>query len=172
MHASCCMHRMVTSLAIAALICAMTPVSVARPARAADGQHAQPFASQPSTSGVERVRLTTTETLVGTWTGRWQAAEGAANGSLGLVLTRVPGRETIIGQFTFVTGAISRTMRYDGRLDNGAVRFTLVDGGYIVLEAGGDAQRPMTADRLSGAWVDLRGALPAPHGSIELERAS
>ena len=63
-------------------------------------------------------------------------------------------------------------MRYEGRLDNGAIRFTLVDDGHVVLEAGRDAQRPMTADHLSGTWVDQRGALPAARGSIELQRAS
>ena len=166
------MRGMVTSLAIAGLICAVTPVSLVLPARAADGRTAQTPASQSSTSEVEPVRLTTTETLVGTWTGRWQAGDGGAAGSLGLVLMRVPGRDTIVGQFTFITGAISRTMRYEGRLDNGAVRFTLVRDGHIVLEAGRDAQRPMTPDRLSGTWVDQRGALPAARGSIELQRAS
>jgi hypothetical protein len=171
MHTFCGMRRMVTSLAIAGLLSGMT-VPLVLPARGADGRIAQTPASQSSTSGVGPVRLTTTETLVGTWNGRWQAADGTAGGSLGLVLMRVPGRETIIGQFTFITGAVSRTMRYEGRLDNGAVRFALVDDGHIVLESGRDAQRPMTADRLSGTWVEQRGALPAARGIIELQRAS
>jgi len=118
------------------------------------------------------MQLTTAENLVGTWTGRWEAAEGGPEGSLGLVVARVPGREAVVGQFTFVSGAMSRTLRYEGRLENGAVRFPLVDDGRIVLEAAGGSDRTLTADRLSGTWVEHRGALPAPRGTIELERAS
>jgi len=67
---------------------------------------------------------------------------------------------------------MSRTLRYEGQLENGAVRFPLVDDGRIVLEAAGGSDRTLTADRLSGTWVEHRGALPAPRGTIELERAS
>ena len=164
MHGMRGMRSLLASVTIAGLVCGVTALLPLSPAPAAD--------VQSSASGVEPIRLTTTETLVGAWTGRWQATDGAAGGSLGLVLTRVPGRDTIVGQFTFVAGAISRALRYEGRLDSGALRFPLVDDGHIVLEAGGDSRRPMTADRLSGAWVDQRGALPAPLGRIELQRAS
>lgn len=157
------MRRLMTSMSIAGLRWAVTSVFILLPACAGDVRTAQ---------RTEPMRLTTAETLVGTWTGRWQAADGGPGGSLGLVLTRVPGRDTLVGQFTFVTGAISRTMRYEGRLDNGAVRFPLVDDGHIVVEAGRDAQRPLTADRLSGTWVDQRGALPAARGTLELQRES
>lgn len=122
--------------------------------------------------GGEPRRLTTVETLVGMWTGRWEAAGGAAGGSLGVILSRVPGRETVIGQFTFVDGAVSRTMRYEGQLENGVVRFALVDRGWIVLEVDPKAQRAPIAPRLSGTWVESRGALPAPRGTMELERTS
>lgn len=149
--------RLVIALTIAGLVGGAAPPARLLAAGAAD---------------MEPMRLTTPETLVGTWNGRWQAAAGAPGGSLGLVLTRVPGRDTVVGQFTFVSGAISRTLRYEGQLENGTVRFPLVDAGHIVLEAGGDAQRPLTADRLSGTWVEQRGALPAARGSIELQRAS
>ena len=51
--------------------------------------------------------LTTAETLLGAWTGQWRAADGTPGGSLGLVLARVPGRDTVVGQFTFIAGAVS-----------------------------------------------------------------
>jgi hypothetical protein len=116
--------------------------------------------------------LVTPETIVGTWSGRWRAADGTRDGALGLVVARVPGQDTVVGQFTFMRGAVSQTLRYEGRLHNGAVRFPLVGEGRIVLEAGPDAQRPTIADQLTGTWIEDRGALPAARGSIELQRAT
>ena len=166
------MRLLVISVTIAGLTSTVTAVVPLRQTHTAATKIAQDMVNSSSASRVEPMRLTTAETLVGTWTGRWQAIDGAATGSLGLVLTRVPGDDTIVGQFTFIAGAISRTLRYEGRLDNGAVRFALIGDGYIVLEAGGHGYRPMTAERLMGTWVDQRGALPAPRGTIELQRAS
>lgn len=158
------MRYIMTAVTVAALACGLTPPLGLTAVGAEPGV-------ERSGAPVEPMRLTTTETLVGTWTGRWHAA-GGAGGSVGLVLGRVPGRDTVVGQFTFVTGAVSRTVRYEGRLEDGAVRFPLVDDGRIVLEAEQQTQRPVTADRLSGSWVERRGALPAHEGTLELERAS
>jgi hypothetical protein len=126
----------------------------------------------PVSAAAEPMRLTTAETLVGTWTGRWRALDGTPEGSLGLVLARVPGRTTVTGQFTFVAGAVSRTVRYEGRIEDGAVRFPLVGDGRLVLEAAAGPNRPLTAERLSGTWVEHHGALPVSRGMFELERAS
>jgi hypothetical protein len=122
-------------------------------------------------TGGDPMRLTTVQTLLGRWTGRWQGSDGES-GSLGVILSRVPGRRTVVGQFTFIEGAAARTVRYEGRLENGVVAFPLVAGGRIVLEAARDPQSPLRAETLSGTWVEHRGALPAPHGTVELERAS
>jgi hypothetical protein len=56
-------------------------------------------------------------------------------------------------------------------LTDGRVAFPLVGDGQIVLEAV-DGVRPGTAARLHGTWTDARGALPAPQGMIELDRAN
>jgi hypothetical protein len=166
------MRLLVISTTIAGLTSAVTAVVLLQQTLTADATIAYDIVNSSSVSREEPMRLTTAETLIGTWTGRWQTIDGVSAGSLGLVLTRVPGHDTIVGQFTFIAGAISRTLRYEGRLDNGAVRFALVGDGYIVLEAGGHGNRPLTAERLMGTWVDERGALPAPRGTIELQRAS
>jgi hypothetical protein len=116
--------------------------------------------------------LAAMETLVGQWSGRWQAADGKRSGSLGVILSRVPGRDAVLGQFTFVEGATSRTMRYEGHLENGTVAFPLVAGGRIVLEATRDPGDALRAATLTGTWVEHRGSLPAPRGTVELARAS
>ena len=148
----------VAIVGITALVCVLASISLWEPADAQAPQSHQ--------------TLITTETLVGSWTGRWQATGGAPAGSLGVVLSRVPGRDTVLGQFTFVDGAVSRTMRYEGHLENGVVRFPLVDHGRIVLEPAGGEARALTAGRLSGIWVEFRGALPALRGTMHLERVS
>jgi hypothetical protein len=140
-------------------------------ARAQQRPPERPAATMPAAGGAP-MRLMTVETLVGRWTGRWQASDGSPSGSLGVILSRVPGRETVVGQFTFVQGATARTLRYEGHLENGSVAFPLVAGGRIVLEAARDARSPLRAETLSGTWVEHRGALPVPQGTVELERAS
>jgi hypothetical protein len=94
-----------------------------------------------------------------------------ANGSVGLVLARSPGRSNVVGQFTFVTGGVTRSLRYEGRIENGRLRFALVGDGRIVLEPVA-APRPGLAERLRGEWADSRGALPAPHGVIDVSRTN
>jgi hypothetical protein len=113
--------------------------------------------------------LATAETLVGAWNGRWATAAPAGHGSAELVLSRVPGRDNVVGQFTFVIGGVTRSLRYEGEIDRGRVSFPLVGEGRIVLEPV-DAMRPGTAARLRGEWTDTRGALPAPRGMLELTR--
>jgi hypothetical protein len=76
----------------------------------------------------------------------------------------------VLGQFTFVTGAISRTLRYEGRIEDGTVRFPLVGGGRMVLDSP-RAVRPGAAAALEGEWVDTRGALPGRTGTLALDRA-
>jgi hypothetical protein len=111
------------------------------------------------------------DTLVGAWTGEWMAPlDGGAEGAVELILSRVPGRNGVLGQFTFVSGGMSRTLRYEGSIDNGTLRFPLVGAGRIVLQP----QRPVppgSAARLSGEWMDERGALPASQGVLQLSRA-
>ena len=115
--------------------------------------------------------LATAETLVGAWNGRWIGESRAGEGPMGLVLARTPGNNQVVGQFTFITGGISRSMRYEGTVTNGRVEFPLVANGQIVLEPV-DAMHPGTATQLRGEWTDVRGALPAPEGIIELHRAN
>lgn len=115
------------------------------------------------------VPLATTDTLLGAWSGQWRSDDRPARGSAELVVARVPGRDAVVGQFTFLTGGIARSLRYEGRVDDGALHFPLVGGGRIVLEPHA-ALRPADAERLHGKWKDSRGALPAPHGVIELGR--
>jgi hypothetical protein len=94
-----------------------------------------------------------------------------ANGSVGLVLARIPGRSNVVGQFTFVTGGVTRSLRYEGSIEDGRLRFALVGDGRIVLEPVA-ALRPGLAERLRGEWADSRGALPAPHGVIDVTRTN
>jgi hypothetical protein len=111
----------------------------------------------------------TAETLIGTWSGRWTVPANGKAGSVELVLARVPGRDGVLGQFTFITGALSRTLRYEGRIEDGAVRFPLVDDGRIVLEPRAPGP-PGRAAALDGEWVDSRGALPGAAGRLALDR--
>lgn len=112
--------------------------------------------------------MMTPATVVGTWNGRWTTASGGPGGSVELVVAKVPGREGVLGQFTFVTGATARTLRYEGRIEEGTLRFPLVGGGHIVLDSVG-SPLPGGAS-LTGHWEDVRGALPAPRGALELNR--
>ena len=115
--------------------------------------------------------LATAETLVGAWTGHWVSEGPARQGEMGLVLARTPGNNEVVGQFTFITGGVTRSVRYQGRLTDGRVEFPLVGDGHIVLEPV-DAPRPGHAARLRGEWTDVRGALPAPEGVIDLTRSN
>ncbi|MBM4441629.1 MAG: hypothetical protein FJ027_14540, partial [Candidatus Rokubacteria bacterium] len=96
--------------------------------------------------------------------------DGAADGPAELVVAHVPGRADVVGQFTFMAGGVSRSLRYEGRIENGHLRFPLVGEGRIVL-APVAAPRPGAATHLRGDWVDDRGALPAPRGTLELSPA-
>jgi hypothetical protein len=116
-------------------------------------------------------RLATAETLVGAWNGHWTGEGRAGRGSMGLVLARAPGADEVVGQFTFITGGVTRTLRYEGRIEDGRVEFPLVGDGHIALEPLA-AVPPGTAARLRGEWTDTRGALPAPTGVIELSRTN
>jgi hypothetical protein len=113
--------------------------------------------------------LVTTATIIGAWSGEWRSEDSAARGSAELVVARVSGREAVVGQFTFLTGGNARSLRYEGRIEDGALHFPLVGDGRIVLEPRA-APRPADAARLHGEWQDSRGALPAPRGVIELGR--
>jgi hypothetical protein len=125
----------------------------------------------PTRPGAAERPLATTETLLGAWNGHWLSEDRERRGPLGLVLARTPGQHQVLGHFSFVTGAVTRSLRYAGRIDNGRVEFPLVGEGRIVLEPVDDI-RLGTAARLHGEWTDARGALPAPRGVIELSRAN
>ena len=125
---------------------------------------------QPPHGGAEAASPTSAAALVGAWSGEWTAPTGQAHGPVELVLARVPGKDGVVGQFTFLTGGLSRTLRYEGRLEDGRLRFPLVGEGHVVLEPQA-AARPGTAEALHGEWVDSRGALPAPRGTLHLSRA-
>ena len=107
---------------------------------------------------------------MGAWNGHWVSDEHGRQGEMGLVLARTPGNNEVVGQFTFITGGVTRSVRYQGLLTDGRVEFPLVGDGHIVLEPV-DASRPGHAARLRGEWTDVRGALPAPEGVIELTRS-
>jgi hypothetical protein len=88
-----------------------------------------------------------------------------------LVLARAPGRDAVVGQFTFLSGGTSRTLRYEGQVEDGILKFELVGDGRIVLEPR-TAVTPGAAATLHGDWVDARGALPAPRGTLDLSRVA
>jgi hypothetical protein len=120
--------------------------------------------------GAEAAAPTDVTPLVGAWNGQWTAPAGVhTKGAVELVLARVPGRDTVLGHFTFMAGGPPRTFRYEGRLDNGVLQFPLVGEGRILL-APRAAARPATADVLQGEWVDAAGVLPAPSGTLQLSR--
>lgn len=124
-------------------------------------------------TGLDPLPLPTADTLLGTWMGRWQAADGVYGGAAELVATGVAGRDgSVVGQFTFVSGAVSRSLRYVGCLENGVVRFALPDEGRIAFEAGHDRRDGTAATRLFGSWADRRGCLPVEHGIFQLVRTS
>jgi len=109
-------------------------------------------------------------TMLGAWSGQWTAPPGRSEGAVELVLARGTGDGGVLGHFTFVTGGKARTMRYEGRIEDGALRFPLVGDGRIVLEPR-EGVRPGAAATLRGEWVDAGGVLPAPNGLLELSRA-
>jgi hypothetical protein len=113
--------------------------------------------------------LATVETIVGAWNGRWIAEQPRGAGPMELVVARIPGRDQVVGHFTFVSGAVTRSLRYEGSVVDGRLEFPLVAEGRIVLEPEA-AARPGSAERLNGEWTEQRGALPAPEGVMELAR--
>jgi hypothetical protein len=113
--------------------------------------------------------LTKPDSLLGAWAGHWRTETPAAHGSAELVVAVVAGRDALVGQFTFVTGGTTRSLRYEGHIVEGALRFPLVGDGRIVLEPEA-APSPDSARKLRGSWKDDRGALPAARGTIELSR--
>jgi hypothetical protein len=124
----------------------------------------------PAASSAPAASPSSAAGLVGAWNGEWIAPSGDRRGSVELVLAGVPGREGVVGQFTFVTGGLSRTLRYEGRLEDGMLRFPLVGDGQLVLQPR-DAAGPGAAAALHGGWTDTRGALPAPQGRLRLSRS-
>jgi hypothetical protein len=126
--------------------------------------------AQPPHSRVDAEPAVTTERLIGTWNGHWTVPGEATSrtGQVELILGRIPGRDGVLGQFTFVTGATSHTLRHEGRIEDGTVRFPLVGGGQIVLDPL-HAARPGAAAALEGEWVDTRGALPGRTGTLALD---
>lgn len=121
---------------------------------------------QPPHGGVRRAEAgpVTPTTLAGAWSGRWTADGETRSGSAGLVLTSLSSGSRVMGHFTFVRGARTHTARREGAVVDGALRFSLVDGGQIVL-------RPVDADHLVGEFVDRRGVLPTVRGVLDLTRA-
>ncbi len=109
--------------------------------------------------------------LTGAWSGEWSGPTASARGPMELVLAGAPGGDGMIGQFTFVTGGVSRTLRYEGHFENGVLRFPLVGEGHLVLRPQAVAVRLGEARALQGEWMDARGALPAPRGSLRLSRS-
>jgi hypothetical protein len=121
--------------------------------------------------GLGAAPAVTAERLIGTWNGHWTVPGEvkSSTGQVELILGRIPGSDAVLGQFTFVTGATSRTLRYEGRIEDGTVWFPLVGGGRIVLDPPG-AVRAGDAVVLEGDWVDTHGALPGRAGTLALGR--
>src|SRR5262249_52513213 len=108
-------------------------------------------APHPSPSSV-----VTLADVVGTWTGRWNAAEGAG-GAVELILTGGPGGEadTVYGHLTVLEGGASDSTRREGRLTRDGILFALVGGGTLSLTLG------PRRDVLNGEFVGGQG-FPAP----------
>jgi hypothetical protein len=105
--------------------------------------------------------------VVGTWAGRWNAAEGAGGGAVELILTGDPGAEadTVLAHLTVLEGGVSDSTRREGRLTRDGILFALVGGGTLSLTLAPGR------DVLNGEFVGDRG-FPAPRGSLELTRRS
>jgi hypothetical protein len=103
---------------------------------------------------------TPTEAVGGAWNGAWRTPH-AHSGSAGAVLS-VGERGDVMGQFTFVSGAMSRSARYHGSVCGGAVTFPLASGGQITLTLDGT--------RLLGRFRGPDTVLPAGEGTIEMTR--
>jgi hypothetical protein len=73
------------------------------------------LAALPATGASFQRHLVGVETLVGAWNGRWVADGGRLHGPMELVVARAPGREDVVGHFAFMTGARTRSMRYEAR---------------------------------------------------------
>jgi hypothetical protein len=108
-------------------------------------------------------RLPAVDTLIGAWNGQWAAENEAGRGSVEVVLSRAATPRAVLGHFTFLAGADSRTARLPGIVADGTVTFDLVGGGEIVL-------RRVDGHHLEGEFVDPRGVLPATRGSIRVTR--
>lgn len=99
---------------------------------------------------------------MGAWTGSWSAPGAPRGGSVGLLLA--PGTEPgrTMGQFTFIHGAKSRTVRYEGTVADGVIRFALPTDGEIVLRR--------EASALVGQWSGRQTIAPAATGTFVLTR--
>lgn len=118
----------------------------------------------------DAVGVGTMPTVLGAWTGHWVTHDARGRGAAEMVLSRVPGSEQLVAQFTFVAGAASRTGRYEGRVENARFTFALVGDGRLVLQAA-DGSDPADATEPRGEWSGARGLFPASSGLIQLTRA-
>lgn len=101
-------------------------------------------------------------TVEGAWNGAWRARDArSAGGSAGVVLI-VGAGGSAIGQFTFLSGAMSRSGRYLGSICGSVVTFSLASGGEITLTLDGA--------RLLGGFRGPDPVLPANEGTIEMTR--
>ena len=97
-------------------------------------------------------------TVEGAWNGAWRARDAR---SAGVVLI-VGAGGSAIGQFTFLSGAMSRSGRYLGGICGSVVTFSLASGGEITLTLDGA--------RLLGGFRGPDPVLPANEGTIEMTR--
>jgi hypothetical protein len=100
--------------------------------------------------------------LLGVWTGQWTAGNGARGGAVEMIVAREPGDTTVVAQMTFVDGALSDTVRREGRLTREGLYFDLLGGGTLVLTR--ESNRRLTGEFAGGP------DMPARFGSLELTR--
>jgi hypothetical protein len=133
---------------VAILLLLAAPGGLARRGAQAAGQASPPAAA----------------TLLGAWSGQWQADSGNARGQVEAIITRGAADDVVVGQFTFLHGARSLTARREGTLGDGAVRFDLLGGGELVL-------RPSGINEIAGGFTGAQAALPVASGTLRLVRA-
>jgi hypothetical protein len=111
--------------------------------------------------GTPSAAAPTTE-LLGVWTGRWTAGNGARGGAVEMIVAQEPGDATVVAQVTFVDGGLADTVRREGRMTRQGLYFDLLGGGTLVLTR--ESDRRLTGEFAGGPDV------PARFGSLELTR--
>jgi hypothetical protein len=114
-------------------------------------------APQPARAATE------TGGLGGAWSGHWIDERDGRQRPAELIITGGLDGSRVVGQLTLLGGARTWTARYEGAITDGVVRFPLPAGGALVV-------RRADADHLTGEFTAPGGPLPAPAGTLDLNR--